>query len=242
MFRSVTDKCLNKWTSWWLIAAVLMLAGCGGHIYHKVEPGETLYSIGWRYGHDYKTIAKWNGIAAPYVISKGQVIRVAPPGPDGEKSTHVTKSKQPTANKVGKLTDKRESRSSKPYAKVKGWQWPTKGKVVRRFSAKSSVRKGIDIAGKDGQEIYAVSSGKVVYSGSGLVGYGRLIIIKHNRTFLSAYGHNRRLMVKEGDRVKSGQVIAEMGSSGTAANSPMLHFEIRRDGKPVNPMRYLPAR
>jgi lipoprotein NlpD len=119
---------------------------------------------------------------------------------------------------------------------VKRWRWPAKGKVVTSFSRSGG--KGIDIAGKFGQVIVAASDGSVVYSGSGLIGYGQLIIVKHNKRYLSAYAHNNKILVKEGDTVKGGQRIAEMGRSGS--NRAMLHFEIRRDGKPTNPVRYLP--
>lgn len=235
----------SVWLGRWLLLAVigLALSGCGGHIYHKIEAGETLYSIGWRYGYDYKTIAKWNNIPPPYIISRGQIIRVAPPSSDGKGDRHVTKTQQAASNKESSTAAVKNSEVTKPDVKVKGgWQWPTDGKVITTFSARSDVRKGIDISGKEGQKIIAASSGRVVYSGSGLVGYGQLIIIKHNQTYLSAYAHNKRLLVKEGDSVKAGQVIAEMGSSGTAASSPMLHFEIRRNGKPVNPLKFLPSR
>ena len=117
------------------------------------------------------------------------------------------------------------------------WQWPTAGNVKRGFNNTAS-KKGINIAGRLGQPVYAASGGDVVYSGSGLVGYGNLVIIKHDDVFLSAYGHNRRLLVKEGEKVKPGQMIAEMGE--TAKDGALLHFEIRQEGKPVDPMRYLP--
>ena len=119
---------------------------------------------------------------------------------------------------------------------MKRWRWPAKGKVVTSFSRSGG--KGIDIAGKFGQTIVAASAGRVVYSGSGLIGYGQLIIVKHNKRYLSAYAHNNKILVKEGDTVTGGQRIAEMGRSGS--NRAMLHFEIRRDGKPIDPLRYLP--
>lgn len=118
------------------------------------------------------------------------------------------------------------------------WQWPTKGKVIQRFSRKDPTRKGIKIAGRFGQSIYAAESGKVVYSGSGLIGYGQLIIIKHDKDYLSAYGHNRKLLVKEGDEVAKGERIAEMGVAGGGGS--VLHFEIRRKGTPVDPGAILP--
>ena len=120
------------------------------------------------------------------------------------------------------------------------WRWPAKGSLLDRFMAGDATKQGIDIAGSAGEAVVAASDGVVVYSGSGLVGYGELIIIKHSPSFLSAYGHNRKRLVKEGDRVKAGQVIAEMGSSSASRDS--LHFEIRRNGKPANPVDFLPRR
>ena len=118
------------------------------------------------------------------------------------------------------------------------WGWPVKGRIVSSFKAGDPLRKGIKIAGRSGKSILAAESGKVVYSGSGLIGYGRLIIVKHNDNYLSAYGHNRKILVKEGDRVTKGKKIAEMGTANSG--DPMLHFEIRRDGRPVDPIRLLP--
>jgi lipoprotein NlpD len=118
--------------------------------------------------------------------------------------------------------------------------WPTNGRIISGFSATDPLRKGIDLAGQLGEPVVAADSGSVVYAGSGLAGYGELVIIKHNEQFLSAYGHNSKLLIKEGDAVKAGQKIAEVGSSGTDSNK--LHFEIRKDGKPVDPLSYLPKR
>jgi lipoprotein NlpD len=120
------------------------------------------------------------------------------------------------------------------------WRWPADGQVVGTYLAGDQTRQGIDIAGQAGNPVRAAADGAVVYSGNGLVGYGELIIIKHSPSFLSAYGHNRKRLVKEGDRVKAGQLIAEMGSSSASRDS--LHFEIRRNGKPANPIDYLPRR
>ena len=120
------------------------------------------------------------------------------------------------------------------------WRWPATGKVVGTFVGGDQTRQGVDIAGTAGAAVLAAADGSVVYSGNGLLGYGELIIVKHSSAFLSAYGRNRKRLVKEGDTVKAGQAIAEMGSSGV--NRDMLHFEIRRNGKPVNPLEFLPAR
>jgi lipoprotein NlpD len=118
------------------------------------------------------------------------------------------------------------------------WIWPTRGRILRSYQSSGRGKKGIEIGGHDGQPVKAAATGKVVYAGSGLVGYGRLIIIKHNENLLSAYGHNSKLLVSEGDQVEAGQQIAEMGSSGT--NRTGLYFEVRKDGKPVDPLSYLP--
>jgi lipoprotein NlpD len=120
------------------------------------------------------------------------------------------------------------------------WRWPSEGKVIAAYVSGEPTRQGIDIGGKAGDAVRAAADGEVVYSGNGLIGYGELIIVKHNANFLSAYGHNRKRLVQEGDKVKGGQQIAEMGSSASSRDE--LHFEIRKNGKPVNPLDYLPAR
>ena len=121
---------------------------------------------------------------------------------------------------------------------MRAWRWPTSGRVIRGYS--SSVHKGIDIGGQRGDAINAVAAGKVVYAGTGIVGFGELLIVKHNEVYLSAYGHNSRLLVAEGTTVRAGQKIAEKGSSGT--DRVKLHFEIRKEGKPIDPQRVLPRR
>jgi len=231
--------------------------------YYTVRQGDTLYSISWRYGLDYRTLARWNGIDPPYTIYTGQRLRLtsssekvakdrATPLASEPKQAvdHKDKEKgktklavsspstgaQPTLLKKTKKTPQ----STKPARIVQGiyWHWPTQGKVVQNFSRDASDRKGIDIAGQLGQAIVAAASGKVVYSGMGLPRYGKLIIIKHGNHFLSAYAHNRLLLSKEGDQVKGGQKIAEMGHSGV--DQAGLHFEIRHNGQPVDPLNYLP--
>jgi lipoprotein NlpD len=122
-----------------------------------------------------------------------------------------------------------------------GWDWPTNGRVVQTFSSGDDIRKGIWIQGQMGQPVTAAESGKVVYAGNGLVGYGNLIIIKHNRSYLSAYGYNSKLLVREGDRVRRGEVVAHMGAPN-AGGQAVLHFEIRRQGKPLNPLTLLPRK
>jgi len=213
--------------------------------HYRVRRGDTLFSIAWRHKLDHKRLAAWNGIKSPYTIYPGQRLRLKPPVSSSSRKRVVSKGTrtQPSAKATKKKTDLSAgaSKSSKGAAKSPKsmarsrlqWQWPTKGKVVQRFSRKDPTRKGVKIAGRQGQAIYAAESGRVVYSGSGLIGYGQLIIIKHNKDYLSAYGHNRKLLVKEGDDVTKGDRIAEMGIAGGGA--AVLHFEIRRQGKPVDP-------
>jgi lipoprotein NlpD len=215
--------------------------------YHTVKKGDTLSEIAFRYDLDYRAVARWNGIRPPYRIYPGQRIRLHPPKGGEARSTARPPPKKSATGKATSRPKGRTARSGSKPEKRDGaaasriaWAWPTEGKIVRRFKPDSPGRKGIDIAGRPGQPVRAAAAGKVVYAGSGLRGYGALIIIKHNNTYLSAYAHNRRLLVKEGQRVRKGQQIAELGATGT--DSPKLHFEIRRNGKPVDPLRYLPRR
>lgn len=238
-----------------LLSAILLLCACGNHTYHVVKPGDTLYSIGWAYGYDYKKIARWNGIDEPYSIKNGQIIKLMPRKGVGnsdykikaKKNVIDVSVKHSRGNKKKGLhyaasntgNNNRKNRTNKNHIKKIVWKWPTISKnIVQYFSASDIRKKGVNIAGRNGQSIKAAAAGRVVYSGSGLIGYGRLIIIKHDNAYLSAYAHNRELLVKEGDEIKLGQKIATMGSSGTSRI--MLHFEIRRNGIPVNPLNFLP--
>ena len=217
--------------------------------YHVVVKGDTLYSIAWRYGHDYRDLTQWNEIVNKHVIYPGQLIRLKPrPGqipslqPGPIVSTKKNKVKQSQATKSsGKTTQQAKYKPRKKSVKVSAgpvnWQWPTKGKLVKLNTPTS--KKGVDIAGRVGQSINAAADGDVVYSGSGLLGYGKLIIIKHNDTFLSAYAHNEKIYTNEGDKVRAGQKIATMGLGNKGR--PILHFEIRKDGSPVNPLQHLPS-
>jgi lipoprotein NlpD len=229
---------------------------------YVVRRGDTLFSIAFRYGWDYKALAARNQIPEPYTIRPGQTIRfdgrsnstssgvAAAPGTVRPGVASTTTSTQTSASGSVKTTV-----ISKPVAAVpsvsappegpagpapKGWTWPSNGVLIGKFSSNGSLNKGIDIAGDLGQPVLAASDGSVVYAGSGLRGYGELVIIKHSDTYVSAYGHNRRLLVREGQQVKAGQTIAEMGSTGT--DRVKLHFEIRRQGKPVDPLQFLPRR
>lgn len=212
---------------------------------HRVRPGETLYSIAFQYGVGYETLARWNGLRPPYTIQIGQNLRLRPTAASGRT---VTRSTTSTSASSDKTKQKPATPPSPPPATPPAvqktaslsWQWPAQGRILRTYQANSHGKKGIEIEGSRGQPVRAAAPGRVVYAGSGLVGYGRLIIIKHDARFLSAYGYNDKLYVQEGSQVHAGQVIAEMGSSGT--NRVQLHFEIRRDGKPVDPLQYLPGR
>ena len=209
--------------------------------FHVVKPGETLYSIAWQYGLDHSEIASWNHIRSPYRILPKQKLRVKPPSKKksyGGKQIILSDSgkKEKTVAMSMKYSSSTEQLLN--TKKIKSWDWPAKGRLIRSFSAGTSGKKGIAIAGKRGQKIRAAAPGRVVYSGGGLLRYGKLVIVKHNKSFLSAYAHNEKLLVKEGEWVKINQSISTMGSSGT--NRTMLHFEIRRNGKPVNPLRFLP--
>lgn len=200
---------------------------------HVVVRGDTLYSIAFRYGQDYRDLARWNSIKEPYLIIPGQVIRLTPP--PAATPPRTTAKRAPPAALVPQPPPAApaEARSMELQ-----WRWPVSGRVLPSSSPTS--KKGVDIAGRQGESIMAAAPGVVVYSGSGLLGYGRLIIIKHSDTYLSAYAYNERLLVQEGDRVADGQTIATMGLGNDGR--PVLHFQIRKDGKPVNPLDYLPKR
>jgi lipoprotein NlpD len=203
--------------------------------YHTVTKGETLYSIAWQYGHDYRTVAKWNDLPRSYTIYPGQKLRVRPPGGTTASKSNSKSPSTKTSRSPSKTRSAVTTSSRSPH-----WRWPTEGKVISHFAAGDPARQGIDISGKRGQAIIAAASGKVVYSGNGLRGYGNLVIIQHNETYFSAYAHNQKVLVKENEKVKSGQRIADMGNSGT--DRVMLHFEIRRNGRPSNPLQYLPKK
>ncbi|MGA9334804.1 MAG: peptidoglycan DD-metalloendopeptidase family protein [Rudaea sp.] len=267
---------------------------------YRVVSGDTLYSIAFRHGLDYRELARWNAITAPYRIGVGQLLSLHRPetaqnalpvpgaavtqaAPDSRVAAVVTplaiaaqparpaQSALPAAHEAAtttrrpppqnapatrvKATDPAppvksvvaEQSASKPATKVAElhsggvtWRWPSDGTVIGTYVDGDQTRQGLDISGKAGDPVRAAAAGEVVYSGNGLIGYGELIIVKHNASFLSAYGHNRKRLVKEGQHVAAGQEIAEMGS--TASSRDELHFEIRKNGKPVNPLDYLPAR
>ncbi len=185
-------------------------------------------------------LAQLNQLKKPYVIKPGQTIFLKPLNTGAQSSSTASTS---TSRSGGQTTSKQtkyaqSKAQSISWPKTVHWQRPANGKVVKKFIRNRNDAKGIDIAGKKGNAIVAAADGKVVYSGNGLISYGNLIIIKHNKTFLSAYAYNRKLLVKEGDAVKAGQKIAEMGNKDKS--NARLHFEIRKNGKPVDPLKYLP--
>ena len=206
--------------------------------YYTVRPGDTMIRIGLETGRNWHDIARWNKLENPNLIEVGQVVRVIPPVNDA--STQVVTrpvSSGSTASATRPVASDSTPSSGNGDEDV-GWIWPAQGSLVAGFD--EAKNKGLDISGKAGDAVMASADGKVVYAGAGLRGYGNLIILKHNNTFLTAYAHNRALLVKEDQSVKKGQKIAEMGNSD--ADRVKLHFEIRRQGKPVDPAKYLPAR
>ena len=272
------------------------LVACGSHtrapiedrgtesldLVYSVNKGDTLYSIAFRYGLDFRSVAAGNGITAPYIIYPGQKINldevVSPrepgrplvmpaqqskpvytipassgaafsPAPGSVAAVPVApaplienQAKPVIASPIPTASPMPAASQPKPKtyvgANVTTWLWPASGPVTRGYS--QNVHKGIDIGGNRGDPIVAVAAGKVVYAGTGIVGFGELLIVKHNDVYLSAYGHNDRLLVSEGQVVSAGEIIAEKGSSGT--DTVKLHFEIRKEGKPIDPQKVLPRR
>ncbi|HEX7965963.1 MAG TPA: peptidoglycan DD-metalloendopeptidase family protein [Gammaproteobacteria bacterium] len=229
----------------WLLSLSLplLLEGCAGALQwnapqdgaalesapasYVVKPGDTLYSISWRYGLDYHDVSSWNKLGPDYIIHPGDKLRLQAPVSSSQRAAPYTPVKR---------VDDRLPPSSGPLQ----WAWPVQGSVVRSFHAGSRLATGVDITAPQGTEIRAASSGKVVYAGSGIIGYGKLIIIKGSEAFLSAYADNDQILVKEGDMVRIGDRIATMGLGRDSR--PVLHFEIRYQGKPVDPLGYLPRK
>ncbi|MEM9398358.1 MAG: peptidoglycan DD-metalloendopeptidase family protein [Pseudomonadota bacterium] len=241
---------------------------------YTVLSGDTLYSIAFRYGLDYKRLAAANDIPRPYTIFAGQRLLLEEATAIRAQASAETRSQTRDSNRAGRSAATAttsssvstpasvagKSSGSAPVATTKkepavvkrkspvttsdkavaagSWRWPATGRVVRRFDGQ--LQKGIDLAGNRGAPVVATAAGSIVYAGSGIAGYGLMLIVRHNDEYLSAYGHNERLLVREGDRVTAGQTIAELGSSGT--DSVKLHFEIRRRGKPIDPLDLLPKR
>jgi lipoprotein NlpD len=220
--------------------------------YYTVKSGDTLIRIGMDAGFSWKEIARWNNLDNPNALEPGQVLRIVPPAQDNAvvvkpiasanvAPTNATPAQAPASAASVAPAPKPAPEAAKPAAseaaeEAVAFKWPAKGNLIAGFD--ESKNKGLDIAGSAGDPILAAADGRVVYAGAGLRGYGNLIIIKHNNTYLSAYAHNQTLLVKEDQTVKQGQKIAEMGNSD--ADQVKLHFEIRRQGKPVDPSKYLP--
>ena len=229
--------------------------------YYSVRPGDTMIRIGLENGQNWRDIVRWNNLENPNLIEVGQVLRVVPPVSETQVVTRpvLPGSAAPaTATPPLAAASRPASAPAAPVASAPvapapppvvasppltgdedvGWIWPAQGALLGGFD--DAKNKGLDIGGRAGDAVIAAADGRVVYSGAGLRGYGNLIILKHNNTFLTAYAHNQTLLVKEDQAVKKGQKIAEMGNSD--ADRVKLHFEIRRQGKPVDPAKYLPLR
>lgn len=221
----------------------------GGEHVTIVRSGDTLYSIAFGAGLKPATVAAWNGMSLDDILNVGRKLRLTKPlsykkkkvakEPNDEDVYASTKVRKKTVKKtrVKVLAKKRTIKKTKKSSKKIHWRWPTKGRVISAYNV-SRGNKGIDIAGKRGQDIVASSGGKVVYAGDGLRGYGNLIIVKHDDSFLSAYAHNDEIVVREGQIVQQGQKISVMGVA--KGGKAVLHFEIRLQGQPVNPVKYLP--
>lgn len=244
----------------WLLACAVVLAGCSASPpapvvdrsassgpralpvdgLYRVRRGDSLHVISFSYGLDWRDLAAWNGIRSPYTIFPEQILRLKPP----PRSASQPVGKQPARDVAASRPEpsparpKETSASGTGSARSTAWVWPTDGRLLRTFKPGDPARNGLDIAGSEGQPVQAAAPGDVVYSGDGLIGYGELVIIKHSELVLSAYAHNRRRLVQEGDRVNLGQKIAELGRNDR--NEQILHFEIRVSGKPVDPRNYLP--
>lgn len=224
--------------------------------YYRVRGGDTLQRIALRHGLAMPQLAEWNGLEPPYRIYTGRLLRLVPApkaSPPAGPSVAPGKPVDPrgpaqgpasrAAGAATKAAAKPSESKAKPAAVKAGpgglrWQWPLQGRVVQGFRKGDRTRQGLRIAGRPGQLVAAAEGGTVVYSGSGLKGYGNLIIVKHNNEFLSAYGFNRRLLVREGERVQRGQRVAEIGQAGGGEH--LLHFEIRRNGIATDPLAFLP--
>ena len=197
---------------------------------HIVRKGETLFSIAWRYGKKTEDLARWNGLGDGTLIHPGQRLRLYGPAASASTATRSPASAPTPSRPLPEI----------PAQPAPEWAWPTTGEISVKFGDKPGTGTGVLIDGKTGQAIRAAAPGSVVYAGTGLIGYGQLVILKHNETYLSAYGYNASLLVKEGDSVRRGQKIGTMGEG--PERKARLHFEIRRNGKPVDPQGFLTPR
>ena len=198
---------------------------------HTVRAGDTLYSIAWQSGHDYHQLAKWNNVAWPYTIYKGQVIKLVA-NRSAKKPVPKTKKLHKKTYKKQKITKKSSKTNQKKVKLV--WQWPINARKIE----KGAIKTGAILVGRPGDLVRSSEAGKVVYAGNGLKGYGNLLIVMHKNEFLTAYGYNKRLLVKEGSVVRKGQAIAEIGVDNRRRR--VLFFEIRQHGKAVSMAKFLP--
>ncbi|HEY0943045.1 MAG TPA: peptidoglycan DD-metalloendopeptidase family protein [Steroidobacter sp.] len=226
-----------------ILIALALLAGCASNgdrpATYLVKRGDTLYSIAFRHKLDYRDVARWNRIGRDYVIYPGQTLRLYPPGGSSARTASApTTSSRRTPPKARPAPTPPPRRATPSGPPVK-WHWPVNGGTAT-LTSRPNGGHGLTIAGRLGEEIRAAGNGKVVYTGSGLLGYGQLVIVKHNETYLSAYGHLQSVLIAEGDTVGAGQRIATMGNG--PQGSPQLYFEIRINGTPGNPLSLLPQR
>ncbi|GFE80783.1 lipoprotein [Steroidobacter agaridevorans] len=236
----------RRWLAPCLIALAL-LAGCASNPERAgtyiVKRGDTLYSIAFRHKLDYKDLARWNRIGRDYVIYPGQTLRLSAPGGSARTASSAPKagasaSRRATPPKA-RSTPSAPRRPAIPSGPPVKWQWPVSNGTAT-LTSRPNGGNGLMIVGQLGQDVRAAGPGRVVYTGSGLLGYGQLIIVKHNETYLSAYGHLQSVLTAEGDAVTAGQRIATMGNG--PQGSPQLYFEIRINGTPGNPLTLLPQR
>lgn len=216
---------------------VVTLAACSSNppktSTYTVKRGDTLYAIAWKHRLDYQDVARWNGIGRDYVIRPGQVLKLTPP------SGRRVASKSAAGGERAPIPATPRAVSPPSAAPAMKWQWPVESGSVA-LTTRPNGGQGLTIAGRAGQEIQSAAAGRVVYTGSGLLGYGQLVIIKHNETYLSAYGHTASVTVREHQDVAAGQRVATMGAG--PQGTPMLYFEIRVNGSPANPLSLLPQR
>jgi lipoprotein NlpD len=224
---------------------------------YRVRTGDTLHAIAFSFSLDFREVARWNDIRPPYTIYPGQILKMTPQprtaaAPPAQRDAGKPAVERPAADTASGRASPPTSAPKQPSrtgvatgqgkpgagADPNSWLWPVKGRILRGFSPTDPARDGLDIAGREGQAVLASAAGTVVYSGNGLIGYGELIIVKHSERMLSAYGHNRVRLVAEGAEIRAGQKIAELGRNDR--NEEVLHFEIRVNGRPVNPLTYLP--
>ena len=226
--------------------------------YYKIRDGDSLSEIAVKHRVSLRTLARWNGISPPYTIYAGRMLRVEPPDGAAVVSSRPRSLSQSRGSKAGvsrapatrpKTPAAVASRPARPEPVVPGsrraasgvdWEWPLNGPLKQGFRVADRTRQGIRLGCRAGEAVRTTAPGSVVYSGSGLKGYGNLIIVRHNDKYLSAYGFNRRLFAREGDSIKRGQTVAECGQGPGGAH--LLHFEVRRDGVAVDPILYLPPR